>query len=142
MFLFSFLFFSVTGLTLHPLALPGYPPLTHPPPLSGPGYTPASLCQRVSLPRETGGSHLPVYSVFISLESVVNGGAHAGRHGVGVGGVRVLVRVQLGPVVEVHRLHGPGAVRVSVHGGRDAHPVHRVVGQVFVLHTTQHAGPQ
>lgn len=72
--------------------------------------------------------HLPVYSVFISLESVVNRGAHTGRHGVGVGGVRVLVRVQLGPVVEVHRLHGPGAVRISVHGGRDAHPVHPVVG--------------
>lgn len=53
-----------------------------------------------------------------------------------MGGVRVLVRVQLGPVVEVHRLHGPGAVRVSVHSGRDAHPVHPVVGQVFVLHTT------
>lgn len=52
-----------------------------------------------------------------------------------MGGVRVLVGVQLGPVVEVHRLHGPGAVRVSVHGGRDAHPVHPVVGQVFVLHT-------
>lgn len=55
-----------------------------------------------------------------------------------MGGVRVLVRVQLGPVVEVHRLHGPGAVRVSVHGGRDAHPVHPVVGQVFVLH--KHTG--
>lgn len=53
-----------------------------------------------------------------------------------MGGVRVLMGVQLGPVVEVHRLHGPGAVRVPVHGGRDAHPVHRVVGQVFVLHTT------
>lgn len=79
--------------------------------------------------------HLPVYGVFISLESVVNRGAHAGGHGVGVGRVRVLVRVQLGPVVEVHRLHGPGAVRVSVHGGRYAHPVHPVVGQVFVLHT-------
>lgn len=52
-----------------------------------------------------------------------------------MGGVRVLVGVQLGPVVEVHRLHGPGAMRVSVHGGRDAHPVHPVVGQVFVLHT-------
>lgn len=52
-----------------------------------------------------------------------------------MGGVRVLVRVQLGPVVEVHRLHGPGPVRVSVHGGRDAHPVHRIVGQVFVLHS-------
>lgn len=51
-----------------------------------------------------------------------------------MGGVRVLVRVQLGPMVEVHRLHGPGAVRVPVHGGRDAHPVHPVVGQVFVLH--------
>lgn len=51
-----------------------------------------------------------------------------------MGGVRVLVRVQLGPVVEVHRLHGPGAVRVPVHGGRDAHPVHPVVGQIFVLH--------
>ena len=85
-------------------------------------------------------SHLPVYSVFISLESVVNRGAHTGRHGVGVGGVRVLVGVQLGPVVEVHRLHGPGAVRVSVHGGRDAHPVHPVVGQVFVLHNEKHAG--
>lgn len=54
-----------------------------------------------------------------------------------MGGVRVLVGVQLGPVVEVHRLHGAGAVRVSVHGGRDAHAVHGVVGQVFVLHTGQ-----
>lgn len=44
--------------------------------------------------------------------------------------------VQLGPVVQMHRLHGAGSVRVSVHGGRDAHPVHPVVGQVFVLHTT------
>lgn len=53
-------------------------------------------------------------------------------------GVRVLVGVQLGgPVVEVHRLHGARAVRVSVHGARDAHPVHPVVGQVFVLHTTR-----
>lgn len=84
---------------------------------------------------QTGDLHVPVYRVFISLESVVNRGAHTRRHGVGVGGVRVLVRVQLGTVVEVHRLHGPGAVRVSVHGGRDAHAVHPVVGQVFVLHT-------
>lgn len=96
----------------------------------------ASLAAREWLSPRTGGSNIPVYSVFISLESVVNGGAHTRRHGVGVGGVRVLVGVQLGPVVEVHRLHGPGAVRVSVHGGRDTHPVHPVVGQVFVLHTT------
>lgn len=96
--------------------------------------------RRASFPPFSEGSHLPVYSVFISLESVVNRGAHTGRHGVGVGGVRVLVGVQLGPVVEVHRLHGPGAVRVSVHGGRDAHPVHPVVGQVFVLHNEKHAG--
>lgn len=85
-------------------------------------------------------AHLPVNSVFISLESVVDRGAHAGGHGVGVRGVRVLVGVQLGgPVVEVHSLHGARAVRVSVHGARDAHTVHPVVGQVFVLHTTQHA---
>lgn len=121
--------FPVTGLTSHPL----------PPNIAHPGC----CCSLLGLnpPRGPEALHLPVYSVFISLESVVNGGAHTGRHGVGVGGVRVLVRVQLGPVVEVHRLHGPGAVRVSVHGGRDAHPVHRVVGQVFVLHTTtKHEG--
>lgn len=77
--------------------------------------------------------YLPVYGVFVSLEGVVDRGAHAGRHAVGVRRVRVLVRVQLRPVVEVHRLHGAGAVRVPVHGGRYAHPVHPVVGQVFVL---------
>ena len=109
------------GLSLQPVAHPGCP---------------LWAWAHETLPPRTGDSNLPVYSVFISLESVVNGGAHAGGHGVGVGGVRVLVGVQLGPVVEVHRLHGPGAVRVPVHGGRDAHPVHRVVGQVFVLHTT------
>lgn len=92
------------------------------------------LAARQPVCPRTAASHLPVYRVFISLESVVNRWAHTGRHGVGVGGVRVLVRVQLGSVVEVHRLHGPGAVRVPVHGGRDAHPVHPVVGQVFVLH--------
>lgn len=113
-------FSRYTALTLQPLAHPDCP-------------ISAWIQEWVCPP--TGGLHLPVYSVFISLESVVNRGAHTGRHGVGVGGVRVLVGVQLGPVVEVHRLHGPGAVRVSVHGGRNAHPVHPVVGQVFVLHT-------
>lgn len=93
------------------------------------------LAARQPLWPRTAASHLPVYRVFISLESVVNRWAHTGGHGVGVGRVRVLVRVQLGPMVEVHRLHGPGAVRIPVHGGRDAHPVHPVVGQVFVLHT-------
>lgn len=112
---------------------------TSPPRLPPPGLD-ARLPARQRVSPRTGGLHLPVYSVFISLESVVNGGAHTGRHGVGVGGVRVLVGVQLGPMVEVHRLHGPGAVRVSVHGGRDAHPVHPVVGQVFVLHTTNTRG--
>lgn len=83
--------------------------------------------------------HLPINSVFISLESVVNGGAHAGGHGVGVRGVRVLVGVQLRTVVQVHGLHGARAVRVSVHGGRDAHTVHPVVGEVFVLQDTESA---
>lgn len=117
--------FFCTRLILHPLAHPSWPLQA---------WIHACPTEWVS-PRNEG-VHLPVYSVFISLESVVNGGAHTRRHGVGVGGVRVLVSVHLGTVVEVNRLHGPGAVRVSVHGGRDAHTVHPVVGQVFVLHTT------
>lgn len=36
-------------------------------------------------------SHLPIYLVFISLQGVVDGRAHARRHGVAVGCVRVLV---------------------------------------------------
>lgn len=79
--------------------------------------------------------HLPVDGIFISLEGVVDGGAHGGGHGVGVGGVRVLVRVQRRPVVQVvDGLHGAGAVGVPVHGGGDAHPLHAaVVGQLVVL---------
>ena len=68
------------------------------------------------------------------FEGIVDRGAHGGGHGVGVGGVRVLVRVERRPVVQVvHGLHGAGAVRVPVHGGGDAHPLHAaVVGQLVV----------
>ena len=81
--------------------------------------------------------NVPVNGIFVSFYSVVDGGAHTGRYGVGVCGVRVLVGMELRPVVQVNRLHGPCRVRVPVHRRRNPYSVHSIMGKVFILSQRQ-----
>lgn len=81
--------------------------------------------------------HLPVDRILVPFQGVVDSGAHAGRHDIGVRGVGavVLSGVERRPMVEVvHRGDRSGGVGVPVHGRRHPYSVHpAVVGQLIVL---------
>lgn len=84
-----------------------------------------------------GGVGLPIDRVLVALQGVVDSGSHAGRHDIGVRGVRAVVLrgVERRPVVQVvNRGDRPRRVRVSVHGSRHPYSVHpAVMGQLIVL---------
>lgn len=83
------------------------------------------------------GGGLPIDRVLVPLQGVVDSGSHAGRHDIGVRGVRAVVLrgVERRPVVQVvNRGDRPRRVRVSVHGSRHPYAVHpAVMGQLIVL---------
>lgn len=83
------------------------------------------------------GGGLPIDRVLVPLQGVVDSGSHAGRHDIGVRGVRAVVLrgVERRPVVQVvNRGDRPRRVRVSVHGSRHPYSVHpAVMGQLIVL---------
>lgn len=80
---------------------------------------------------------MPIDRVLVPLQGVVDSGSHAGRHDIGVRGVRAVVLrgVERRPVVQVvNRGDRPRRMRVSVHGSRHPYSVHpAVMGQLIVL---------
>lgn len=83
------------------------------------------------------GVGLPIDRVLVPLQGIVDSGSHAGRHDIGVRGVRAVVLrgVERRSVVQVvNRRDRPRSVRVSVHGSRHPYSVHpAVMGQLIVL---------